>query len=167
MWDDAQKLDKIITDFPFHTTNKNEKAFEIGFSQTLMSEKLRFNNKIITQIDKTRKVESVYCFGKNNRPDLTIDKDGIAIEIKFTSYEGLREAIGQGFVYRVGYKFVFLLLIIDQKAKQLYEAIENGKEKNLDDMLESLANDMKIFTYIVPAFVIKKPGIRKCIKYFK
>ena len=131
-----------------------------------MAKKTNFKNKIITQIDKTEKVVSVYCFGKNHRPDLTINNDGIAVEIKFTSYGGLKEAIGQGYFYRLKYRFTFLVLVISEKNKQLYEDIENGKEKDLEDILKILAIEKNIFTYIVPSFVIKKPGIRKCICFF-
>ncbi|MCK4642095.1 hypothetical protein KAU32_00525 [bacterium] len=168
LWNDAQKLDKAIGDFPFHTTGKKEKDFEIGFSNTLMATKSLFENQIITQIDKTEKVTSVYCFGKNHRPDLTINKDGIAIEIKFVQEksDSLKEAIGQGYLYRLRYGFVFLILIISDSRKKLYEDIENGEEKDLEDILKELATEMNIFTYIVPAFVIKKPGTRKCIKFF-
>ncbi len=166
-WDDSVKIDTIIKAFPFHTTGKTERDFENGFSTTMMTMQSNFSNEVITQIDKTRKVKSVFCFGKNNRPDLTLSEDGIAFEIKFVKYGGLNEAIGQGYIYRLQYKFVFIILVIDENTKDLYFSIENGEEKDIEDILNHLAETMNIFTYIVPAFEIKKPGIRKCISYFK
>ena len=111
-WDDAKALDDVIQNYPFHTTGKNERAFENGVASALMTMQNRFNSEIITQIDKSSTVRSVYCFGKKHRPDMTFDENGIAVEVKFITYAGLKEAIGQGFLYRLRYRFVFLLLII-------------------------------------------------------
>ncbi len=166
-WEDVKKIDEVIKGFPFHTTGKSEKDFENGFSTALMTMQSEFKNEVITQIDKTRKVKSVFCFGKNNRPDLTLSEDGIAFEIKYLSYGGFNEAIGQSFIYRLQYKFVFIILIIDEKSKELYYDIAEGKEKNLEDILNYLSQTMNIFTYIVPAFEIKKLGTNKCLSFFK
>jgi hypothetical protein len=168
-WEDVKKIDEVIKDFPFHTTGKCEKDFENGFSTALMAMQSDFENEVITQIDKTRKVKSVFCFGKNNRPDLTISKDGIAFEIKYfsNSSDGFNEAIGQGYLYRLQYKFVFIILVIGEKKKDLYYNIAEGKEKNMEDILYHLSKEMNIFTYIVPAFEIKKPGTSKCLTFFK
>lgn len=165
-WEDTVHVDKIIRDFPFHTTGDSEKEFERGFSTTLMAMKGSFQNEVVTQIDKMKTVKSVYAFGKNNRPDLTIGEDGIAFEIKFVTYGGLKEAIGQGYIYRLRYKFVFLILVISQDSKELYFDLDEGKEKDVEDILISLAQEMNIFTYIVPAFDIKRAGVRKCIGFF-
>jgi len=167
LWEDSQTLDQIIQDFPFNTTGKSEHDFEIGFSNTLMANKSSFKNKLISQIDKSTTVKSVYCFGKKHRPDLTINEDGIAIEIKFVSYAGLNEAIGQAYIYRLRYRFVFLILVMSEARKNVYENLAVGKEKDLEDILSSLSASMNIFTYVVPAFNIMKPGIKKCLSFFK
>jgi hypothetical protein len=165
LWNDAIKVDGIIRSFPFYTTGKSEKAFEANFSSHLMADSKIFENDVITQIDKTKKVKSVYCFGKNNRPDLTIGEDGLAFEIKYIDYGSLNAAIGQGFIYRLDYKFVFLILVLSEDAKELYYEIAEGKEKQLEDILKYLSEDMSIFTYIVPSFEIKKVGVTKCIPF--
>ncbi len=166
IWEDAKFLHKTILEFPFQTTGNEEKVFERGFATTLMATKNSYNSQVITQIDKENPVKSIYCFGKNHRPDMTLGEDGIAIEMKFITYSGLKSAIGQGHLYRLSYKFVFLVLIVSEKRKQLYEEIENGQEKPLEDVLNYLAEDMNIFSYIVPAFRIRKPAIRKVVSFF-
>jgi len=107
----------------------------------------------------------VYCFGKNHRPDITLGDDGAAVELKFVTYAGLREAIGQGFLYRLRYKFAFLILIISEDRASIYNDLAINEEKDLHDTLRYLAKNMNIFTYVVPAFV-PKPGIKKCISFF-
>ena len=165
-WDDCKQLNKIINKFPFHTTGKNERDFENGFATNLMSREDEFNSKVITQIDKKTTVQSIYCFGKRHRPDMTLDNDGIAIELKFVTYAGLKDAIGQGYLYRLKYKFVFLVLIIDEKRDYIYYDLDILKEKGLSDTLQHLADNMNIFTYVVPAFDVT-PGVKKCISYFE
>lgn len=164
-WEDAQKLDQVIQDFPFNTTGKKEHDFETGFATALMTMKSSFNSEIITQIDKSTTVQSVYCFGKSHRPDLTLGENGIAVEIKFITYDGLKTAIGQGHFYRLRYKFVVLILVISEDRKTIFEDLDKGKEKDLEDTLEHLAETMNIFTYVVPAFSVKT-GSRKCIRFF-
>ncbi len=165
-WDDAKELDSIINDYPFHTTGKNERDFENGFATTLMNNKEKFNSEVITQIDKTTTVQSVYCFGKRHRPDMTLDNDGIAIELKFVNYAGLQDAIGQGYLYRLNYRFVFLILVISESRRKIYDDLDTKEEKDLKDILQHLADTMNIFTYVVPAFKIK-PGMKKYISFFE
>jgi len=164
-WEDCKKLDELINNYPFHTTGKSERDFENGFASTLMTVKSTFNSSVITQIDKTSTVQSIYCFGKNHRPDMTLNDNGVAIELKFVTYAGLKDAIGQGYLYRLRYKFVFLVLIISEERAYIYEDLHTNKEKDLQDTLRYLADTMNIFTYVVPAFDLK-PGVNKCISYF-
>lgn len=160
-WEDVQKLDKLIRNHNFNITSKSEKDFENSFSSVLMNRKEDFSSKIITQIDKEVIVQSVYCFGKNHRPDLTLDKDGIAVEIKYINEttDGAKHAIGQAYFYRLRYRFAVIVLVLSQKNKALYEKIINGEEKDLEDIVKQLADELNIFCYIMPAFSLK-PNIK-------
>lgn len=169
-WDDAIRLHETIRKFPFHTTGKNEREFETGFATTLLSNDDDYNSVVITQIDKSKTVNSVYCFGKKHRPDMTLDENGIAIESKFVKSSGLREAIGQSYLYRLQYRFVFVILIISADKQKLYFDIESGKEPDLENTLQHLADKMNIFVHIVPAFNINannKPATKKCVSFFE
>ena len=165
-WEDCKALHEMIRDYPFHTTGKSERDFENGFGSGLLMSKKLFNCNVITQIDKSTSVKSIYCFGKRHRPDMTLDENGIAIELKFITYSGLKDAIGQGYLYRLQYKFVFLVLVISEDRKSIYEDLCIGKEKDLENTLQHLADNMNIFTYVVPAFNLK-PGMAKCHSFFE
>ena len=170
IWDDVLNLEEFIKKFDFNITGKKERDFENAFSAALKSHNTSFNEIIYTQMSKDSKVESVYCFGKKHRPDLAmgiVDKrvNGIAVEIKLVKYSGLKNAIGQGYVYRLRYKFVFLILILTENKKDVYEKLSNNDEKDMHDVLTHLSESMNIFSYIVPAFKVK-PGIKKCISFF-
>ena len=171
-WEDVQQLDRYIREYDFHNTSKSEKVFEQGFSSALKVLHERFHTDLVSQVHKNAKVESVFCFGKNHRPDMTFvdndkQEDIIAIELKKIDYEGIKTAIGQGFIYRIKYRFVFIVLILPDKCKKTYHGIENGQEENLSDLLKHLAEKNNIFTYIVPAFAINKPGIKKVLSFYE
>lgn len=107
LWEDAVTIHKFIPNYHFTLNIKDEHHLESTFTGAIHQKKL--NNKVISQLDKTTIVESIYCFGKKNRPDITVEKDGIAIELKYvkSSKDGFKNAIGQALLYRLKYKFVF------------------------------------------------------------
>ena len=163
-WDDVKKLDSTIKNTSFNKTFKSEREFEAAFSAILSHEQSSFNCEVISQTDGAASVESVKCMGKNYRPDLTLDRDGVAVELKHIKYDGLKDAIGQAYLYRLKYRFVFLVLIISKERQSVYEELD--KEQDLKDALQHLADNMKIFTYIVPAFK-PKSGTKKCYSFFE
>lgn len=168
-WDDVNRLDGIIKIFPFHTTGKNERDFENGFASTLLSNNDKFKAQVITQINQEHKVQSVYCFGQKHRPDMTLDDNGVALELKYFRKDSnpIKTAIGQGLLYRLRYKFVVIVLVVSSDNKKIYFDIHEGKEKDLTDTLQYLADSMNVFTYIVPSFSLaNRVGIRKCFSFF-
>lgn len=165
-WDDTKTLNELITTHSFNTTGKNEHDFKISLASSMMTMKKNFNFEVATEFDKSDTVKSIYCFGKNHRPDMMIGDKGLAIEMKFIRYSGLKDSIGQGYLYRLHYRFVFLVLIISEKRKKIHFDLQSGKEDNLKSLLQHLADTMNIFTYIVPAFSIS-PRMKKCISFYE
>ncbi|MBR6153791.1 MAG: hypothetical protein IKQ43_05090 [Treponema sp.] len=138
-------------------TGKEERDFELRFSTILDTSGDKLNGKLISQQNKDTIVKQIYCFGKKHRPDMAINEDGIAIEIKYinSSFDGVKMALGQSFMYRLRYKFVINVIVISEENKEVYEKALNGEEKDLEDILKYLADDMNVFTYIIPAFTLK------------
>ena len=163
-WEDILFIDSLIKNSDKKTngsimniTGKEEKAFELRFSSLLDANKVKLNGNLISQQNKDTTVKQIYCFGKKHRPDMTINDDGIAIEIKYINdnFDGVKMALGQSLMYRLRYKFVINVIVISEKNKDVYEKAINGEEKDLEDILKYLADDMNVFTYIVPAFSLK------------
>ena len=75
---------------------KSEREFELAFMSSVNANADCINGQILSQVDKDTTVRSVYFFDKKHRPDLTINEDGIAIEIKYLSgsLDSLKQAIG-------------------------------------------------------------------------
>ena len=163
-WEDVLFIDSLVKNADkkssgsiMNITGKEEKDFELRFSTLLDAHKEKINGKIISQQNKDTTVTQIYCFGKKHRPDMVINDDGIAIEIKYikNSFDGVKMALGQSFMYRLRYKFVINIIVISEDNKDVYEKALNGEEKDLEDILKYLAEDMNIYTYIVPAFSLK------------
>ena len=163
-WEDVLFIDSLVKNADkkssgsiMNITGKEEKDFELRFSTLLDAHKEKINWKIISQQNKDTTVKQIYCFGKKHRPDMVINDDGIAIEIKYikNSFDGVKMALGQSFMYRLRYKFVINIIVISEDNKDVYEKALNGEEKDLEDILKYLAEDMNVYTYIVPAFSLK------------
>ena len=165
LWDDMHQLHELITSHNFNISSKHENQFERYFSGVLNAAKDSYHSRVITQINRDEPVQSVYCFGKKHRPDLTLGVDGAAIELKLIDgyTDSLKVAIGQAHLYRLKYKHVALILVVSPKSRGLYEKIVNREEKDLEDILLRL-NDNNIYTYIVPAF--DTGNKKKCLSYF-
>ncbi|MBR6295436.1 MAG: hypothetical protein VZR56_01830 [Treponema sp.] len=164
-WEDILFIDSLIKNTDrksdgsiMNITGKEEREFELRFSSLLDANKKNLNGKLISQQNKDTTVKQIYCFGKKHRPDMAINDDGIAIEIKYISgsFDGIKMALGQSFMYRLRYKFVVNVIVISEDNKTVYEKALNGEEKDIEDILKYLADDMNVFTYIIPAFSLKK-----------
>ncbi len=165
VWDDVIAIDQIIRRMSFALTANTEREFEFAFTQALAAHSDRLKGKIYSQTDQETIVKSVYCFGKRHRPDLTINEDGIAIEIKYLSdsLDGIKLALGQSLLYRLRYKFVINVFILSEKHKETYLKACNGEERDLEDIFKDLGSDSNIFSYIVPAFS-PVPNLKRCIE---
>ena len=149
--------DKKTSGSIMNISGKEERDFELRFSSLLDANKGNINGKLIFQQNNDTTVKQIYCFGKRHRPDMAINDDGIAIEIKYikNSFDGVKMALGQSFMYRLRYKFVVNIIVISEENKDVYEKALNGEKKDLEDILKYLADEMYIYTYIVPAFSLK------------
>jgi len=164
-WDDVIAIDTIIKKTRFAINAKTERDFELYLTGKLTEHADKLNGKVFSQINQETIVKSVYCFGKRHRPDLTIDENGIAIEIKHLSgsLDGIKLALGQSLLYRLRYKFVFNIIILDKKHKETYFKASKGEERDLEDIFKDMSEESNIFSYIVPAFPAE-PNLKSCIE---
>lgn len=93
-----------------------------GFSRGLAKQKARTMIKWEGNVNTT--VKNIQFMGTSNRPDMTVESDGIKIAIEFKRGDrgsSLREGFGQSIVYSTSYDFVIYMFI---------DTSENGKIKN-------------------------------------
>ncbi len=157
VWDDVGFIDNKIKKFKWNLSHSDERGFETAFASVLNDNSEKLNGDVISQVDKDVHVQSVYCFGKNHRPDLTINEDGIAIEIKFldTSFDGVKMAFGQSIMYRLKYKFVIIIFVVSEANKDLYLGAADGKENEMVSIMKYMAEELNVFSYVVSSFDTK------------
>jgi len=168
VWKDVQLVDSIIEKniSTFTLSAKKERDIESAFTVALQSNQDRFNGKVISKIQSDNSVEGITLFGKKNYPDMSLDRDGVAIDLTRIDEDKSRfsQAIGSSFIYRQQYKFVFQIFILTENAKDVWEEATNDNG-NLMDICKELS-DNEIFIYIIPGFKVKtgSPQIFKVLE---
>ncbi|TGL45330.1 hypothetical protein EHQ61_18865 [Leptospira wolffii] len=105
-WESVEKIIKIVHKVSLDINSEDERKFEDRLSGALQP---NFDD-FIDQRNIQQVMTRITAFGHDHRPDMSIAKDGIAIEVKvIRTGASIREAIGQAFIYRLGYRFVVII----------------------------------------------------------
>lgn len=113
-WENLKKAKEIIERLSLDIRSEDERKFEDRISGALQPNFKKF----IDQRNIKQVITRVTLFGHDHRPDMSIDTDGIAIEVKTAkSGQSFREAIGQSMIYRLGYRFVIVVWVDSTKHK--------------------------------------------------
>jgi len=139
-YDALCKALELIDDANLEITAQKERNFEdriaAHLGQQFGEKKNRdIDTKFIDQRGVKDVLTRVTLFRCDHRPDMSIGKDGIAIEIKKVDHGNrIREALGQAIVYRNGYRFVIVVLAdtsgSDKKIRESFQE-EDSPEYNL------------------------------------
>jgi hypothetical protein len=130
-YDALKKVLKVINTANLQISGKAERNYEDRIAALLESSYGEAVNpdldlEFVDQRSEQKVLTRVTLFNCDHRPDMSIGKSGIALEVKRVSHgSAIREAIGQSFVYRRGYRFVVVILID-----------KSGKEKQIKKLFE-------------------------------
>lgn len=121
-WKNLNNALDIIKKLSLDVKSKSESKFEDRISGALQP---NFSN-FIDQRNFKQTMTRVTLFGHDHRPDMSIDTDGVAIEVKYVKAGwSFREAIGQSIIYRLGYRFVIVVWVDVTKNKDYVNLIQN------------------------------------------
>jgi len=124
-WKNLQKTIRTIKRVPLDIRGDRERKFEDRIAGALT---LPFKEFFIDQRNTKQVMTRVSLFDHDHRPDMSIDTDGVAVEVKvIKSGQSFREAIGQALIYRLGYRFVLIIWIDTTKNKTYYDLITSRK----------------------------------------
>lgn len=114
------------------------------------SKKLQPHVNIYTEKDPEQKMVKVKAFAFDHLPDITIDKDGTAIEIKLIKGGGdLRDCLGQALIYRFAYRFVIMVLIDRTEDRAFVESLRK-RASNEAQLLRGMSDEFNIITVVGP-----------------
>jgi len=142
-----------------HQIKKTEFAiradYELDYERILvasLNSSRKINAHLIDQIrlKQDQKRSKVTAFGFDHAPDITIDKDGTAIELKLIENgDDLRACLGQALVYRFGYRFAIMVLIDRTENQFVVESLRSKGSKEAK-MLRDMCDQLNIFTVVGP-----------------
>ncbi len=126
-WKDLQNATHLIKKMSLDISGTEERKYEDRLSGLLS---VHFESNFIDQRSLKQVVTRISLFNHDHRPDMSIDTDGTAIEVKMaTSGQSFRDAIGQALIYRTGYRFV-LIIWIDRTKDKTYKKLIEDKTKD-------------------------------------
>lgn len=139
-WKNCQKCIRTIKNIPLDVSGHDERKFEDRISGGLA---LRFKDSFIDQRNEQQVMTRVSLFDHDHRPDMSIDTDGVAIEVKMIKTgSSFREAIAQALIYRLGYRFVIIIWIDKTKNKTYKELLSDKKTIEYKFLRELEANNI-------------------------
>ena len=144
-----QSEDKIIQFiYPHLLTQLTEYVMEKkGFSRSLAKEKARTMTKWEGNVNTT--VKQIQFMGTQNRPDMTIQSEGVTIAIEFKKGDrgsSLREGFGQSIVYSTAYDFVIYMFIDVSEDGRI---VKGSSAVNEQKFLENLWDNFNVKFAIV------------------
>ena len=118
-----------------------------GFSRGLAKQKARTLIKWEGNVNTT--VKNMHFMGTGNRPDMTVESDGIKIAIEFKKGDrgsSLREGFGQSIIYSTVYDFVIYMFIDTSDDRKIYNGSTSITEQSF---LENLWENFNVKFAIV------------------
>lgn len=142
-WESLQRAKEIIERLSLDVSSVTEREYENRISGALQPNFPSFIDQRNIQQVMTR----VTLFQHDHRPDMSIDKDGIAIEVKpAKGGSSFREAIGQAMIYRLGYRFTIIVWVDGTKDK-MYKSVCSDPATNEYKFIKEL-EEINIFCIV-------------------
>lgn len=135
----------------FQIRAKKEIQLEI-YLVGLLKQPRTLRPHIIDQIktNPDKRVSRVHAFGFNHGPDIAIDPNGTAIEVKLVrTAHDLRTGLSQALIYRFGYRFAIMVLGDWTDHGVLVKSLLE-KNSKWAELLRYLCDEHNVFTVIGP-----------------
>jgi len=143
-WEDCEHAIKAIYRLNIKKTDRTEKHFENRIAALMEMQDFPSGERFIDQRSIHDVVTRITLFSSDHRPDMSIGKDGIAIEVKAADHGNkVKQAISQALFYRIGYRFVIVVIVDITDDWGIYACLRergNTKEVQIVDDLEEHLN---------------------------
>jgi len=137
-WEDLINVMEVVKKVPLELSTTLERKYEDRIAGALS---IYFGDQFIDQRNTKQVMTRISLFNHDHRPDLSIDSDGVAIEVKIAKTgQSFREAIGQAILYRIGYRFV-LIVIVDRTKNKTYSSLINDENSTEHKFIKDLEEE--------------------------
>ena len=142
-WEDCEYTIKALFKLDLRRTEMKEKEFEDRVARFLGKQQFPSGERFIDHRTYHDAASEPVLFSSVHRPDMSIGTDGTAIEVKAANHgNNVKQAISQALFYRIGYRFVIVLLVDITNQGNIYAGLrEHGNTQEVqfvDDLEEHL-----------------------------
>ncbi len=142
-WEDCEYTIKALSKLDLSKTEMTEKEFEDRVAWFLGKQTFPGGERFIDHRVHHDAASEIALFSSVHRPDMSIGRDGTAIEVKAADHGNkVKQAISQALFYRIGYRFAIVLLVDTTDQGDIYAGLrEHGNTREvqfIDDLEEHL-----------------------------
>ena len=148
-WKDCDFTIKALFNLSLSSINMKEKDLEDHVARFLSQQKFPSGEQFFDHRIHHDLANEITLFSSVHRPDMSIGRDGTAIEVK-TAENGnkVKQAISQALFYRTGYRFVIVLLVDSSPQGDVFASMRKRGNTQEVQLLGDLEKYMNIF--IIP-----------------
>lgn len=145
-WEDCEYTIKALSKLDLSKTEMTEKEFEDRVAWFLGNQIFPGGERFIDHRTSHDAASEIALFSSVHRPDMSIGRDGTAIEVKAADHGNkVKQAISQALFYRIGYRFVIVLLVDTTDQGDIYAGLrEQGNTREVQ-FIGDLEEHMNIF----------------------
>jgi hypothetical protein len=148
-WEDCEHAIMALSRLELTDADRTEKQCESQVAALLDTMRFPGGERFIDQRNIFEVVSRVTLFGSDHRPDMSIGKDGTAIEVKVVDHGNkVKQAISQALFYRLGYRFVIVVLVDITDDCEIYARLREQGNTSEVQLVDDLEEQMNIF--IIP-----------------
>jgi hypothetical protein len=145
-WEDCEYTIKTLFKLDLSRTEMKEKELEDRVAWFLEKQHFPSGARFIDHRTTHDTANEITLFSSVHRPDMSIGRDGTAIEVKAANHGNkVKQAISQALFYRTGYRFVIVLLVDISDRGDIYAGMRGHGNTQEVQFVGDLEEHMNIF----------------------
>ncbi len=145
-WEDCEYAIKALSKLDLSKTEMTEKEFEDRVAWFLGKQLFPGGEQFMDHRTHHDDASDIALFSSIHRPDMSIGSDGTAIEVKAADHGNkVKQAISQALFYRIGYRFVIVLLVDTTDHGDIYAGLRGHGNTPEVQFVDDLEEHLNIF----------------------
>ena len=145
-WEDCEYTIKALSRLDLSGAGATEKEFENRVASFLGKQEFPSGERFIDHRTYHDPAGEIALFSSVHRPDMSIGRNGTAIELKAADHGNkVKLAISQALFYRIGYRFVIVLLVDITDQGDIYAGLRGHGNTPEVQFIGDLEEHLNIF----------------------